>query len=248
MTAVSSSLSILVPIVAFAYTINATIGFGAPLVAVSIGAAFIPVDQLIPILIPLSVILPTVIAVRHRKLVSLALLTRQILPVMGAGMVTGLFIYPLLKGFNLKAILGGFVLLLSIKELLFLCLPGLTEKAVISRTALNIWQFAAGIVHGVYTTGGPLLVYSVSRLKLDKGVFRSTLSAVWGILNLTLMITFFLNGRITQDSLAVTAPLIFVLPVGIFVGERLHRHASPKVFKTLVYCLLICAGINLLIG
>jgi hypothetical protein len=44
----------------------------------------------------------------------------------------------------------------------------------------------AGLVHGMYTTGGPLLVYALGREGLSKHVFRSTVTAVWLVFNVGL--------------------------------------------------------------
>ena len=56
------------------------------------------------------------------------------------------------------------------KALLYLCLP------------------AAGLVHGMFLSGGSfLIVYAVWALP-DKERFRSTLSAVWVVLNSLLLI------------------------------------------------------------
>lgn len=236
----------LIPIVLLAYTINTMTGFGASLIAVSIGATFMPVDKLIPVLLPLSVAVSGTIALRHWRLIAPSLLIKQILPFMGGGMIAGLAIYPLLKGTNLKAPLGIMVVVFSAKELAFLCMAK-QPQGKLSRAVVSIWQVMAGVIHAIYTTGGPLLVYSVNRLDLEKGVFRSTLSSVWCILNLVLLIIFLLNGRLTAESLSLSAPLLPLLPIGIFMGEWLHKRVSARIFQMAVCSLLICTGIRLIL-
>jgi uncharacterized membrane protein YfcA len=242
-----TEILLLIPIIVLAYTTNAMIGFGAPLVAVTLGANFMPVDLLVPSLVPLSVIVPGIIAFRHRRYIHRDLLLKQIFPFMGSGLILGLLIYPLLKGINLKGLLGGFVVILSTRELIALRKSSASD-AQTSKVATGCWQILAGITHAFYITGGPLLVYSVSRLELDKEVFRSTLCSVWVGLNILLVIVFALNGRLNTESIKITAPLIMVLPLGIVLGEWLHNRFNPTVFRAIIYGLLLCSGIKLLLG
>lgn len=231
----------LIPVIVLAYTTNAMLGFGAPLLAIALGSNFIPIDQLVPVLVPLSIIVPGFIVLKHRSDVQVDLLLTQVLPFMGGGLFVGLLIYPFLKGIDLEAVLGGILVVVSARELLALR-KSATEVVPKSKIISNLWQILAGMTHAVYITGGPLLVYSVSQLRMDKGTFRATLSTVWVCLNIILAIIFVLNGRLNIGTIKITLPLIAILPVGILIGEWLHNHFNPDVFKVLIYSLLLCSG------
>lgn len=237
----------MIPIIVLAYTTNAMIGFGAPLVAITLGANLIPIDLLVPSLVPLSMIVPGIIAYRQRRKIDTELLFKQIFPFMGSGVIIGLMVYPLLKGINLKWVLGGIVVIFSIRELITLRKGG-AGIVPTSKIATGCWQILAGITHAIYITGGPMLVISVSRMGLDKGGFRSTLSSVWATINFFLVIVFALNGRLNMETIKITTPLILVLPLGIVLGEWLHNRFNPTIFRAIVFGLLLCAGIRLLLG
>ncbi len=236
---------ILAPFVFLAYATEALSGFGAALVAVTLGAHFHPIDKLVPILVPLNVLVTGYIAVSNRREIKADLLLKQILPFMGCGVAAGTLLFPLVKGAPLQWLLGIVITVFAARELILLK----TRKKVgkpFSFWVSGGWQFLAGIVHAFYTTGAPPLVYAVSRLNLPKGVFRATMCTVWASMN-TIMICIFLgNGRINSGSLAMTASLLPLLPLGILTGEWFHGKINERGFRIFIYCLLLFSGAALL--
>mgnify|MGYP000703379850 CR=1 FL=1 len=84
----------------------------------------------------------------------------------------------------------------------------------------------AGMTHGLFASGGPLLVYAVSGLQMDKARFRATLAGVWLTLNGVLTIAFLMDGRL-QPALPFVAAYIPILVAGVYVGEKLHHDDEP---------------------
>jgi uncharacterized membrane protein YfcA len=70
--------------------------------------------------------------------------------------------------------------------------------------------------------------------------------AVWASLNSFLIVVFAFNGRINPASLELTAYLFPMLPVGVFLGERLHGCLNERHFRIFVYSLLLISGVALL--
>ena len=237
---------ILAPFVFLAYATEALTGFGAALVAVTLGAHFYPIDRLVPVLVPLNVIVTGYIALRHRKEIDLDLLLKRILPFMGCGVVVGTLLFPLLQGPYLKRILGVFIIVFAGRELLLLRFKPQGGKPF-GLLVTGAWQLLAGIVHAFYTTGGPPLVYSISRLNLPKGVFRATLCTVWATMNLIMIVIFSTGGRIDGESLALTGSLLPILPLGILAGEFFHGRINERGFRVFIYCLLLVSGVALLV-
>jgi hypothetical protein len=102
-------------------------------------------------------------------------------------------------------------------------------------------------MHGVYATGGPLLVYTMGRRSLDKDTFRSTITVVWLALNIGLVSYHATAGHLSRqhgEMLAVLAP---VMMLGLIAGERVFvRIGSPR-FMQLVFSLLAIAALGLLL-
>ncbi|MBI9074032.1 MAG: sulfite exporter TauE/SafE family protein [Desulfatibacillum sp.] len=238
---------ILLPIVLAAYTAQTLTGFGASLIAVTLGAHFMDIDRLVPVLIPLTVAATGMIAWQERKHIDFGLLVRQVFPLMGAGLVAGLLVYEMLRGMTPKWLLGLIVVVFAVRQLWL----HVQEKAgdfALSPVMTGLFLIMAGIAQAFYTTGGPFITYAFMGKQMSKKVFRATLCAVWCSFNLVLIGVFLINGRITMDSFKITAPLFAVLPLAFFLGDRLHNLVSEKFFQIITCILLILSGFPLLLG
>ncbi len=238
---------ILAPIVFVAYANEALTGFGAAVIAVTLGAHFYPLDQLVPVLVPLNVIVTGYIALRHRSHIDGSLLLKRVFPFMITGLLVGVVLFPFLRGMALKKLLGYLVVFFAGRELVLLMGKNRRKGRALSPPKAGIIQLLAGVVHAFYATGGPLLVYSLGRLELPKAVFRPTLCAVWATLNTILILVFALKGRINPASIEMSALLLPLLPAGILVGEWLHHRINERHFRLIIYALLLISGATLIL-
>jgi uncharacterized membrane protein YfcA len=101
---------------------------------------------------------------------------------------------------------------------------------------------SGGIVHGLYASGGPLIVLYASRAIPDKGAFRSTLSALWVVVNTALVAVHIAGGSINAATAKATAYLLPSLLLGIAAGEFLHDRIDERRFRLVVFALLVVAG------
>jgi uncharacterized protein len=144
----------LAAVVLAAFVIEATIGFGATVVAVSLGAFLLPVDELLYVFVPLNVALSAALLSRGLRLVEGRLLVSRVLPFMALGLPAGMMALTWMDPGALKGAFGAFVVVLSAFEL---------AKKEASARALPVFPtrsllVLAGIVHGAFATGGPLVV------------------------------------------------------------------------------------------
>lgn len=224
-------------VVALAFTVEATAGFGATLITVTLAAQRVPVDRVLAVFVPVNLLLSTWMVVRHRRAVDRTLLFRAILPWMGVGFGVGLALFHLGAEAWLKAAFGAFVVVLSLVELLRRGAPPPLSPA--RRHGILV---AAGIIHGLFATGGPLVVWVVGRETGDKGRFRATLAAVWLCFGLGLVGSYVAAGSVDGGTLAQSATLLPALGVGLTLGEWLHPRVPAAPFRVGVYGLLLVAG------
>jgi uncharacterized membrane protein YfcA len=150
----------------------------------------------------------------------------------------------------LRTAFGVMVLVLAARELWALYRAKKDAKAVarpIPPLASIAAIFGAGIIHGIYATGGPLLVYAIGREGLDKHAFRSSLSMIWLVLNVFLFGSFVFEGRYDASVGMDLLVLLPTVPLGIVLGEWLHHRVEERKFKITVFSLLIAAAISLLL-
>lgn len=106
---------------------------------------------------------------------------------------------------------------------------------------------AAGIVHGIFVSGGPLLIGYLTRKIDDKTGFRATISTVWIILNSLILAGDIRAGLWTKSNLGALGIALPFFLGGMFVGGKLYRVMSRNVFLILTYVLLFISGISLLV-
>lgn len=242
-----TALLLFFAIIALSYTVQTVTGFGSMVVCVTFGAQFMSIPEILALALPLSMVQTGYIAIRHRDGIEWRLLGREILPLMALGVVGIRFALADQPGPWLRTAFGGLVLVLALKELVTLLRhKGAPTAQPLPRPAHLGAVFGAGIIHGIYATGGPLLVYAVGRLGLDKHRFRSTLAVVWLTLNAVLIATFLLEDRYDATIVQDIAWLLPAIPVGIVVGELLHRRVDERRFKISVFSLLSVAALTLL--
>jgi len=241
-----STLFFLGVIVALAHTVEAMSGFGSTVISVTLGAQWVPVTQLLAILVPLNVLMSLYFAWNYRAQIDRKLLLQGILPWMGMGVLGGVLALPFLSGPLLKKGLGALVVLFALRQLWGL-LRG-SPARTLPRWQTAFWLVLSGITHGVYASGGPLLVYALSGTAIDKTALRSTLAMVWLTLNTLLVITYVSRGHITPDTLQSSLWLLPTLPAGIALGEWLHHKVNERQIRIGVFALLVLAGGALLRG
>ena len=235
-------------VIFLSYAVQTVAGFGSMLICLTLGAHLLEIRDLMTLAVPISIVQTTYIVVRHRKNVDRPLLYR-VLPLMGGATALSLWLSAGFTGSWLRTAFGVMILGLALREL-WLMRPANAgvDRPPPSRLASSVAIAGAGLIHGVYATGGPLLVYAVGREKLDKHQFRATLSAVWLVLGVVLLGTFvFLQERYDEQTSLELLVLLPAVPLGILVGEWMHAHVDERRFKTGVWVLLVAAAVSLLL-
>ena len=229
--------------VLLAYTTEAMTGFGSIVIALSLGALVLPMDTLMPVLVPLNLLLSGYLSIRYRRLVHWRLLLRGILPLMAAGTLAGYLARPWLGQTLLQTLFGVLIAVFSVRELWRLRhgpAPANPHGVGWGR----VWMLLAGVTHGLYASGGPLLVYALSGVALDKSRFRATLIMVWFTLNGLLTLGYAAQGALQPvwPKLAALAPVVLA---GIVLGELLHHRVDEHRFRQVLFVVLLLAGIAL---
>lgn len=229
--------------VGIAFTSESITGFGSIVITVALGSLLFPIPELIPILVPLSVLMSSALLVRFYRDVDLRILFQRIVPFMLIGMLLGIWLLNTLSSDALKAGFACLVIWFAGREWYKL------RRGIVTRPKPRWWQplwtFLAGITHGLFASGGPLLVYSLNTYAIAKANFRATLVCVWLALNLTYTMIMWQQGTI-QPYAGVIAAYIPVLAVSFWLGHRIHKRVNERQFKQLVYALLLVSAIAML--
>lgn len=229
-------------------------GFAGTILAMPPSLMLVGYGTAKPVLNVLGLLAGVYVFVEHRRAVEWKEVGKIVL-VMAAGIVCGIFLEPLLAAHQraLYIALGVFVLLLALEGLYAEFFPD-RMRLPSNRITEALLLVVAGLVHGIFVSGGPILVGYLARRIHDKVSSRATISTVWCVLNSIILVDDIRNG-LWSGSAAGQLPLPEVLLIslpfllgGMFLGSLLHKKMSLKVFMTITYILLLISGCLLLVN
>lgn len=180
---------------------------------------------------------------------------KRVLLVMVPGLLLGMGLKTFFAGSEqqLSAFLAVFVLFLAIHGMYGMirkngesCKKEKENRDKMKATDVLL-LLGAGLVHGIFVSGGPLLIGYLTRQIKEKESFRVTISFIWIWLNSLIFVDDITQGYWNVELVKV---LVITLPffgVGMWIGGRLSKRMSQDVFMRLTYVLLLIAGIALLV-
>lgn len=218
-------------------------GFAGTVLAMPFGIKLVGYGVAKPVLNVLGIISGIYVFIGNRRSVNWKELVK-IVVIMTVGILAGVFIKSLLVEEEqiLYMLLGIIVIGLAVKGLFTM------EREEKGESEFRIILLPlAGIVHGIFVSGGPLLIsYLTTRIR-DKISFRATISTVWIFLNTLILLDDVRSGYWTPELMKVQLISIPFLLAGMFIGGVLVKRMSQRKFMKLTYILLIISGISLLV-
>ena len=237
----------LLALIVFAsFLVEAATGFGSMIVALTFGALWFDVNTLLAWLIPVNMVLSAYLVARGWRVVQWRFLGTRMLPLMAAGLVLGTLVARGAAQTSwLKPVFGAFVMAVAAWQLKnalapsgsVVPLPGLARVAAL---------LGAGVIHGIFATGGPLAVFVSARELPDKAAFRGTLSALWLVLNALVLPRLVMEGQVSPTTLSTSAVMLLPLALGIAAGDWVHHRMDEARFRVVIAVMLLIAGTVLL--
>ena len=243
------TLALVLPLAAaalLAFSVETVLGFGATLITVAIGSFFIDLETLLPALAPLNLLLSVYLVVRYHAHVDRRVLFGKLLPFMALGLPFGVALVWMADASVLKRLFGAFLIAVSTIEL-WRARHATQASAPLDRKAEIGFLVLGGAIHGAFMTGGPMAVYVASRLLHDKGRYRATLSALWAILNASLIALYAVRGDLTPGVRGLTLALLPAIGLGMIAGELAFRRLPVAAFRTMVFVMLCASGVALVV-
>lgn len=232
-------------IIFFANIIQGITGFAGTILAMPFSISTVGYSVAKPVLNVLGILAGIYVVIGNYKKINYPIL-KKICIYMGIGIVIGICIKNFLKGQEkiLYWILGLFVLGIGLKGLYQSILHKQKKNTQVHGTSALL--LCAGVIHGMFVCGGPLVVSYLSDHTKDKEEFRRTVSAVWIVLNTMILFQDVVSGSYSGNTIRIQIFSIIFLFGGMFIGSLLYKHMSQKVFMTLTYILLCISGASLI--
>ncbi len=223
---------------AVANTVQAITGFAGNLLAMPVAIQVMGIEDARAVLNVVMTIITALVVVRNFKDINKKELVK-ITSLMFLGMMLGVYLIDIVAVDILLYIYGALIISIALKRLF------IKKEIPLPSFIMMIVLFLAGVIQGMVVSGGSLLViYAATALK-DKNEFRATVSAVWVVLNLILMVTHVQSGYFTQNVFYLIALAIPVALFGVWAGGKLIKKINQEMFLRISYILLILSGLLL---
>ena len=227
-------------------------GFAGTILAMPPGLMLVGYDVAKPILNLLGLLAGIYVFLTQRKQVKWREV-RKVVLVMAVGIFLGFYLKQLLTGYDgiLYKLLGIFVIGLALRGYVSSVHRKRGEEAAASagiREEVKSISLlvSSGIVHGMFVSGGPLLIGYLSKAIREKVSFRATISTIWIILNAMILVQDIHSGLWTTDLVVTQLISTPFMAVGMVIGSILVKRMSQEVFMKLTYILLFLSGILLM--
>lgn len=222
-------------------------GFGCSVLALPFVTLLVGLRTAVPVLVILAWWLALLIVVESRR----HIVWREYLRIVGwvvFGLPWGVWAFRSLPETGLKWVLALFMVGVGVHGLVRQGQapagnPGLSPS---KRRLLSLALPIGGVIHGAFGTGGPLVVIYAAQALPEKTLFRVTLCLLWFTLNTVMIAQLGQAGRLTPE---VWRLVLLCLPAnlaGMWLGNRAHYRINERVFRRLVYGVLMLSGVILI--
>lgn len=156
---------------------------------------------------------------------------------MALGMLAGIRMFEIFPVNQLLIFYGIMIILIALQKLFG------KKEVQLPNLAMLLVIFAAGIIHGMFVSGGALLVIYAASVLHDKEEFRATVALIW------VTIGCYITGVQVQaghfNTHVTFLMLIGIIPVflGTWIGTKMVKKIRQDVFMKITYVLLLLSGI-----
>ncbi|HBR1991292.1 sulfite exporter TauE/SafE family protein [Klebsiella quasipneumoniae] len=160
-----------------------------------------------------------------------------------AGIPIGIYALSYLPDHIMKVGLGSFLILYSFYSLFIPRLPVYDKNWI----AMPAGVIAGALGSAFSTNGPPVVIYGMLR-NLGPAAFRGTLNAFFTANNIAIIGGLTTSGILTVSTVKLVLFCVPTMILGSLVGQYVHKRISVKVFRVIVFLLLIASGAMLIKG
>lgn len=216
--------------------LQAITGFAGTLIAMPPTIKLIGVDEAKALLNAIAQISSIMIVITGWRHINVKEFFKMFI-LMAVGMFAGVKIFEVFPMNRLLIFYGVMIILIALKKLF------IKKEVKLPDIAMLFVIFAAGIIHGMFVSGGALLVIYASSVLKEKEEFRATIALIW------VTIGCYITGVQVQagnfNSHVIILLLIGIIPVfvGTWIGTKLVKKIKQDVFMNITYVLLLLSGL-----
>ena len=165
------------------------------------------------------------------------------------------FVFKLLIGIAIGSPIGLYLLKYLSPETthLYVCLiiiffsillmKGYVNKKINNNQSKIFTGIISGTLNGLTTLGGMPVALFLLVTSIQPAVIRGSLAALFFLTDIYVFILSYFGGIVDMTTIYRTLPLILVLPLGVFIGNKFFIKSKEKFYRKVVFYFLIIISI-----
>ena len=128
-----------------------------------------------------------------------------------------------------------------------LLIKGYSNKNINNNYAKFFTGTISGTLNGLTTLGGMPVALFLLMTSIQPAVIRASLAALFFLTDIYAFLLSFFIGIVDMTTIYRAVPLIFILPLGVSIGDKFFVKSKEKTYrKTVLYFLIIISIFGIL--
>ena len=232
-----SQFLIILLIVLIASVIRGFNGFGFSATCISGFSFILPAIEIVPIILILEVFISIFMIPYIWSKIDWSFVLKLLIGI-AIGSPIGLYLLKYLSTETTHLYVCLIIIFFSI-----LLMKGYSNKNINNDQAKIFTGIISGTLNGLTTLGGMPVALFLLVTNIQPAIIRGSLAALFFLTDIYAFILSFFGGIVDMTTIYRTIPLIIVLPLGVFIGNKFFIKSKEQLYRKVVFYFLIIISI-----
>ena len=232
-----SEFLFILSIVFIASIIRGFNGFGFSAICISGFSFILPAIEIVPIILILEVFISIFMIPYVWSKIDWSFVFKLLIGI-AIGSPMGLYLLKYLSPETTHLYVCLIIIFFSI-----LLMKGYSNKDINNDYSKILVGVISGTLNGLTTLGGMPVALFLLVTSIQPAIIRGSLAALFFITDIYAFILSFFGGIVDITTIYRTLPLIIILPLGVFIGNKIFIKSKEELYKKVVFYFLIFISI-----
>ena len=212
-------------------------GFGFSAICISGFSFILPAIEIVPIILALEVVISIFMVPYIWNKIDWRFVFKILLGII-IGSPIGLY---LLKYLNPQTTHLSICLLVIFFSILLM--KGFSNQKINNNYGKFFTGITSGALNGLTTLGGMPVALFLLITSIQPAVIRGSLAALFFLTDIYAFVLSFFSGIVDMTTIYRVIPLIIILPLGVFIGDKFFVKSKEETYRKVVFYFLIIISI-----
>jgi len=208
-------------------------GFGFSAICISGFSFILPAIEIVPIILILEVIISIFMAPYVWSKIDWSFVLKLLIGIT-IGSPIGLYLLKYLPPDVIHLSVSVLIILFSL-----LLMKGYVNQKINNNYGKFFTGTISGTLNGLTTLGGMPVALFLLATSIQPAIIRGSLAALFFFTDIYAFVLSFFAGIVDMTTINRTLPLIIILPIGVYIGDKFFVKSKEKTYKKVVFYFLI---------